>query len=240
VLAIDLPGYGRSDPPKDMTMSKRDLATVVHEAATALGVTSYALVGHDRGGRVAYRAALDRPWAIRGVAVLDIIPTLEVWERADDQFALSFWPFSLFAQPAPLPERLIVGDPAAIVDDALDRWGSAPAAFPDEVRASYVTALRDPDHAHAICEEYRAAASVDPEHDRRDRESGRRISAPMLCLWSSNGALGTWYAEAGGPLGIWANWAENLRGQAVDAGHFFPEEIPQKTAVLVASFLTDL
>lgn len=237
VVAVDLPGYGRSDVPADTAMSKRAMAAQLHDCLAKLGAYRYALVGHDRGGRVAYRAALDRPDAVTAVAVLDVVPTGEVWNRADDRLALAFWPFSLLAQPAPLPERLIAADPAAVVDSALDQWGSDPDAFPAEVRAAYIDALRDPAHVHAICEEYRAAAGDDRKIDDADQQAGRRISAPLLCLWSGSGAVGTWYEDAGGPLGIWRRWADDVRGEAVDGGHFFPEEQPEATAALLARFL---
>jgi haloacetate dehalogenase len=237
VVAVDLPGYGRSDVPAGVVISKRALAAQVQEGMAALGVDRYALVGHDRGGRVAYRAALDRPDTVSAVAVLDIVPTSEVWDRADDRFALAYWPFSLLAQPAPLPERLVAADPAAVVESALEQWGSASSVFPADVRAAYVDALRDPVRVHAICEEYRAAAGEDRQIDSDDQSSGRRITVPLYCLWSESGPLGSWYQDAGGPLGIWKTWADDVRGSAVDGGHFFPEEHPETTAALLTEFL---
>ena len=108
--------------------------------------------------------------------------------------------------------------------------------FPPEVRAAYVRALRDPGHAHAICEEYRAAATIDREHDSADRERGRRIVCPILVLWSSYGALGTWYVEESGPVGLWRAWGDDVRGRALEAGHFFPEEAPEQTADALSRF----
>ena len=136
-------------------------------------------------------------------------------ERADARFALSFWPWSLLAQPEPLPERLVGAAPEAIVDDALDSWGSPPAAFGPEVRAAYIEALRDPAHVHAICEEYRAAATRDREHDEADRRAGRRIAYPVLVLRSGRGALNSWYTEAGGPLALWRAWADGIHSTRV-------------------------
>src|SRR4029453_7690227 len=120
--------------------------------------------------------------------------------------------------------------PDAVIDDALGGWGSPASAFPPEVRAAYVEALRDPARVHAICEEYRAAATLDREHDEADRRDGRRVACPVLALWSGPGPLGSWYAEAGGPLALWRAWAGDVRGRPLDAGHFFPEEIPEQTA----------
>ncbi len=241
VVAVDLPGYGASDcPPADEqghgAMSKRAMATTLIETMAALGHDRFAVAGHDRGGRVAYRMALDHAEVVTRLAVLDIIPTFEVWDRADARLALAFWPFSLLAQPAPLPERLIAAAPEAIVDNALDEWGWAPETFPRAVREAYAAALRDPAQIHAICEEYRAAATVDREHDRADLQAGRQVDCPLLALWSAHGGLASWYEEAGGPLGIWRRWARDVRGHSVDGGHFFPEEKPEATAGLLREF----
>ena len=124
------------------------------------------------------------------------------------------------------------------VDDALDRWGSPAGVFPPAVRAAYVEALRDPARVHAICEEYRAAATRDREHDLADRRRGRRIACQVLALWSGRGAVDAWYAETGGPLDVWRAWADDVRGGPLDAGHFFPEEIPEETASALARFFT--
>jgi haloacetate dehalogenase len=241
IVAADLPGYGRSDCPDDGAdhagMSKRQMAATLVEAMHRLGHPHFAVVGHDRGGRVAYRAALDHPQAITHVAVLDVIPTLEVWERADARMTLAFWPFSLLAQPAPLPERLVGSAPETIIDNALGYWGSPASTFPAEVRRSYVNALRDPLHVHAICEEYRAAAGIDREHDEADLAAGRRIACPLLALWSATGGLDSWYREAGGPLEIWRRWADKVSGGPVSGGHFFAEEAPDLTAQLLSDFL---
>jgi haloacetate dehalogenase len=126
--------------------------------------------------------------------------------------------------------------PDAVVDNALDSWGSPANAFSTDVRAAYIEALRDPARVHAICEEYRAAATLDREHDVQDRRAGRRIACPVLVLWSGRGPLDIWYAQAGGPLGLWRSWARDVRGRSLDAGHFFPEEIPERTAEELIGF----
>jgi haloacetate dehalogenase len=202
-----------------------------------LGHERFAIVGHDRGGRVAYRAALDNPNVVTAVAVLDIVPTLEVWDRADARLTLSFWPFSLLAQREPLPERFILAAPDAVVDDALSNWGTPPEIFPSALRHAYVNALSDPAHVHAICEEYRAAASLDRAHDEADLKAGQRIACPLLALWSGTGSLASWYENDGGPLGLWRRWAAEVHGRPVEGGHFFPEEHPQLTAELIRCFL---
>jgi haloacetate dehalogenase len=241
LFVADLPGYGRSTCPAgsngSASMSKRAMAATLVEAMQTAGHDRFAIVGHDRGGRVAYRAALDHPELVTHVAVLDIVPTYDAWDRADARFAMAFWPFSLLAQPAPLPERLIASAPDAVVDHALMEWGSSRDAFPSWLREAYIDALRDPLHVHAICEEYRAAAGIDRAHDKTDLDAGRRIMCPLLALWSDQGGLATWYADAGGPLGLWRRWAEDVQGQPVPGGHFFPEVHPVETATLLGSFL---
>jgi len=240
VVCADLRGYGRSGcPPSDAghaPYSKRAMARDMADAMRQLGHDRFAVAGHDRGGRVAYRLALDRPKRVTALAVLDIVPTEDVWRRADARMALAFWPWSLLAQPEPLPERLIAASPEAVVDDASMQWGSAGDVFSPQARAAYVEALRDPARIHAICEEYRAAATMDREHDREDLRLGNRIACPMLALWSRKGALQAWYESEGGPLGLWRRWCGTVEGEAVDAGHFFPEEVPAWTAKRLADF----
>jgi haloacetate dehalogenase len=213
----------------------RDMAIVMER----LGFRRFSVAGHDRGGRVAYRLALDHADRVERVAVLDVLPTATAWDRADSRFALAYWPWVMLAQPEPLPERFVTGAPDAVVRDALDGWGSARESFDADVRTAYVDALRHPEHVHAICEEYRAAATLDRAHDADDERHGRRITCPLLALWSGPGPLGSWYVEAGGPLALWQSWAPNARGRALDAGHFFPEEIPAETAEELLRFLVD-
>lgn len=240
IVCADLTGYGQSgcppSAPDHSPYSKRAIARDMIEAMDRLGFARFSVAGHDRGGRVAYRLALDHADRIERLAVLDVLPGSVVWDRADARLALAFWPWSLLAQPEPLPERLITADPAAVVDDSLTHWDTPPSAFPQEVRDAYVRALGDSAHVHAICEEYRAAAGIDREHDRADREAGRRISCPLLVLWSAKGGLQKWYGDAGGPAQLWRQWAEDVTGHAVDGGHFFPEECPQHVAGLLSGF----
>ena len=240
VVCADLRGYGRSgcpvSSPDHAPYAKRAMAQDLVLVMERLGFPRFSVAGHDRGGRVAYRMALDHPGRVDRLAVLDIVPTETAWDRADARFALAFWPWSLLAQPEPLPERILAAAPEAIVDDALGAWGSPPTVFPPEVRAAYVQALRDAPHAHAICEEYRAAATIDREHDRTDRLGGRRIVCPLLALWSARGALDTWYVGESGPIALWRAWSDDVRGRALDAGHFFPEEAPEQTTEALSRF----
>jgi haloacetate dehalogenase len=239
VIVPDLRGYGASSCPPSSDdhapYSKRTMARDIVLLMSALGHDRFALAGHDRGGRVAYRLAFDHPDKVNRLALLDILPTDFMWECADARLVLAFWPWSLLAQPASLPERLLTAAPDAIVEDALSNWDTPADCFPDEVRQVYVEQLRDERHAHAICEEYRAAATLDREHDRADRQAGRRIGCDLLLLWSEKGGLEKWYKELGGPLAIWRELADRVTGQAIDGGHFFPEE-NDRTAEALAEF----
>jgi haloacetate dehalogenase len=165
--------------------------------------------------------------------VLDIIPTGEAFRRADMAFGLGFWVWFFLAQPAPLPERMIAAAPHLLVDHALDTWSVLPGAFPAEVRAGYVQAMRDPATVHAICEGYRAAATLDYQHDEEDR-GRRRIACPVLALWSGTGALEAWYDV----LAVWRDWAEDVRGRALVGGHFLPEEAPEETCAELRAFFS--
>lgn len=234
VVCADLRGYGQSGCPASAAdhtpYSKRTMALDMVTVMERLGFSRFSVAGHDRGGRVAYRMALDHPERVVRLALLDIVPTLTAWELADARFALAFWPWSLLAQPEPLPESVLTASADAIVDHAFATWGSSSHVLPRDVRAAYIESLAAPDHAHAICEEYRAAATVDRAHDEEDRLAGRRIRCPVLVLWSADGAAGTWYQDRGGPIGIWRTWCDDVQGDEMRGGHFFPEEDPVGTA----------
>ena len=240
VVCPDLRGYGASGCPASSSdhapYSKRAMAQDLVTVMARLGFRRFAVAGHDRGGRVAYRMAIDHPESVEKLAVLDVLPTETAWSRADARLAMAFWPWSLLAQPAPMPERILQAAAEALVDNALTHWGTPATVFDDGVRAAYVASLRQPDHAHAICEEYRAAATIDREHDRADQAAGRRIACPVLALWSRAGSLGSWYETEGGPLALWRPWCDDVRGHPVQGGHFFPEEFPQQTAEALARF----
>jgi len=164
--------------------------------------------------------------------VFDVIPISEAWARADAKFAMNWWPWSLFMQNAPLPEKYLLGAPDAVFDNPLGE-----GSFGLEIKTEYLEMYRDPERVHAVCEEYRAAAGIDIEHDKKDREELRKIACPMLHLWSAGGPLDTFYEKDGGALGIWRKWAENVQGQAIKGGHFFPEENPTETTELLTKFL---
>jgi haloacetate dehalogenase len=239
VVASDLAGYGASYKPAPAEdhepHSKRALARDQIEAMANLGFERFAVAGHDRGGRVAYRMALDHPDRVRALAVLDIVPTAEVWARADDRLVFGYWHWGFLAQPAPLPERLIAADPDAYWDHHLRRIGLGAAGdrYPEPVLNAYRAQLRDPAIVQAICEDYRAGATVDRAHDEADR--GRRIDCPVLALWGTRGALPLFYGDV---LAVWRDWCSDLRGRGVDASHFLVEDAPDEVASELAAFFT--
>lgn len=241
VVTADLRGYGDSGTPPTASdhvpYSKRVMASEMRDIMHSLGHEQFFVAGHDRGGRVAYRMALDHPAAVRGVAVLDVLPVDFVWDHADDRMALGFWPWSLLAQDPPLPERILTAASVAIIDAALGPgWGTPADTFDADDRSAYAATLADPAHAHAICEEYRAGSTLDRDHDEHDRNHGRRIVCPLLALWSDTGPLDEWYTDSGGPLQIWRGLANTVTGRAVPGGHFFPEEHPEETAETLSDF----
>ena len=237
VICVDLRGYGRSGVPASTEdhypYTKRTMANELVAVMDKLGFSKFDLVGHDRGGRVSYRLALDHPEKVQRLAVFDVLPISEAWGHADAKFAMTYWPWSLLSQKAPLPEKYLIGAPDAVFDNPFGQ-----GSFGPEVKAEYIETYRDPARVHAICEEYRAAATLDIEHDKADQKEGRRIKCPMLHLWASGGPLDTFYEQNGGALGIWKKWADNVQGRAVKGGHFFPEENPTDTTELLTKFLS--
>ena len=237
VICVDLRGYGRSGIPASTEdhypYTKRAMANELVEVMTKLGFPRFSVVGHDRGGRVSYRLALDHPEKVNRLAVFDVIPISEAWAYADAKFAKTYWPWSLLSQKAPLPENYLLGAPGAVFDNPFGQ-----GSFSPEVRAEYTETYRNLVRVHAICEEYRAAATLDIEHDEKDQRDSLRIKSPMLHLWAAGGPLDTFYVGLGGPLGIWRHWADNVQGQAIKGGHFFPEENPNETTELLSKFLS--
>jgi haloacetate dehalogenase len=236
VVATDLRGFGDSGKPPSAPdhapYGTRAIARDQVEVMRALGHERFAVVGHDRGARCAYRMALDHPDAVAALAVLDIVPTGDAFRYADREFALGFWVWSFLAAPEPVPERLIACAPRVLVDHMLDAWSEVGGAFPPEIRAEYAAKFGAPETVHAICEEYRAAATLDCAHDEADR--GRGIGCPVLVLWSHRGPVANWYR----PLEVWGAWADDVRGGPGAAGHFFPEEAPEETARQLLAFLS--
>lgn len=232
VICPDLRGYGRSDKPHGADYSKRRMAADLVALLDALDVERSAFVGHDRGGRVAYRAALDHPKRVERLATLDIVPTVEQWESLAGDRGLASWHWYFLAQREPLPEKLIGADPGWLCEALISTWGRAGAAFAPEALAAYVEAFRDPATVHATCQDYRAGATVDRELDEADRAAGRRIACPTLALWGERGERGN-----AAMAETWSRWATDLRTAAVDCGHFLPEEAPEATLGHLVPFL---
>ena len=240
VICPDLRGYGRSGCPasdaEHAAYSKRAMARDLVGAMERLGHGRFMVAGHDRGGRVAYRLALDHPERVDRLAVLDILPTETVWTRADDRLALGYWPWSMLAQPEPLPERILTACADAVVADALDQWGSDPAAFSAAVRLAYTAAVRDPSHAHAICEEYRAAAGIDRATTGSTARRDGGSSAPCWCCGARPARWLPGTPRRAGPSRSGGNGRRASKVTRSRRGHFFPEEAPGPTADALRRF----
>jgi haloacetate dehalogenase len=236
VIAADLPGYGRSTLSNGAgePLSKRRMAGALVAAMRTMGLQRWAVAGHDRGGRVAYRMALDSPACVDRLAVLDVVPTLEMAERCSYELASQLVNWFFLAQPAPLPERLIAAAGDLYVSEILDRWLGPSASLHAEAREAYLAAFRDPAVVHTVCEEYRAGATVDVTHDREDRDAGRKVTCPVLALWSENDLAGRFFD----PMATWRKWAQDVRGRAIPAGHFLMEEAPAIVASELMRFLS--
>jgi haloacetate dehalogenase len=238
VVCADLRGYGDSGrPPSDDThaaYSKRAMAQDMVELMRNLGHAQFRLVGHDRGGRVAHRLALDHPAAISRLAVLDIAPTLTMYERTDKNFATSYvwWFFQI--QPYPMPEHLIGLDPEFYLRAHLERQSKTPGAFTEAAIAEYLRCYRNPETIHAACEDYRAAAGIGLELDAADRTAGHKVTAPLLALWGARGVVGATYDV----LATWREKAVEVSGAALDCGHALPEEAPDQTLAALLAFFT--
>jgi haloacetate dehalogenase len=235
VVFPDLRGYGASGRPSSdaahRAYSKRVMAEDQVEVMTRLGFERFAIVGHDRGARVAYRLALDQPERVTRLAVLDIVPTLETWARLDRQAGLRTYHWYFLAQPRDLPERLIGADPDYFLRWTLLSWAGRRDAFDPVALTEYGRAFRDPEVIHATCEDYRAGATVDVADDAADR-GRRRIACPLLALWAAGGTRDAW-----DPLAIWRDWATDVTGQGIPGGHFLPEEAPDQVLAALRPFL---
>jgi len=232
VVAPDLRGYGRSSKPPTtddhLPYSKRTMALDQVALMRHLGFDRFNVAGHDRGGRVAYRLALDHAELVARLAVLDIIPTGEAFRRTNMAFGLGYWHWFFLAQPAPLPEDLIGANPDAYY--FRDR-AQAETLFAPQALADYLECVHDPATIHAMCEDYRAGATIDFQLDEADRGQ-RRVACPVLALWSKRGALDKWYDVPA----IWRDWADDVRGRAIDSGHYLAEEAPEETVRELLAF----
>ncbi len=233
----DLPGYGWSAVPEARAdhspYDKRSMAAAMVEVMEALGHVRFRLAGHDRGGRVAYRLALDHPGRVERIAVLDIVPTFTMWHGMDHTLAMKVWHWPFLAQPHPLPEMLIGKAPVEYLDWKMASWTKAKdlSAFDPRALAHYHAFFSDPSRIQATCEDYRAGESTDLAHDEADRAQGKKITVPLIALWGSAGI-----PSESGPLHIWREWATQVSGQPIDSGHFVCEENPDATAAALLAF----
>jgi len=225
----DLPGYGESGIPPSVPdhrlYSKRHIAKNMVGLMQKLGYAVFSVLGHDRGARVTYRMALDHPERIHRIGIIEVIPTADMWARFNAQMAMKAYHWTFLAQPYPLPENMIAADPIAYLDWTLKSWtkGNSLEAIDPVSLKSYRKQFREPERIHAMCEDYRAGAAIDCQLDEEDRAKGHKIAAPLFFIWANNG----FPAQTGDPLGLWRNWADQVEGQAIDCGHFAPEENPQ-------------
>ena len=237
VVAADLRGYGDSLKPDGLpdhsNYAKRTMAADQVAVMEALGFTQFAVVAHDRGARVAHRMALDHPQRVTKLVTLDIAPTLAMYEQTTMAFAQAYWHWFFLIQPKPLPETMLDRDPEFYLRSVMARGPDGLAKFAPAAFAEYLRCAKLPNAMHGTCEDYRAAATIDLEHDRVDRAAGRKIACPLLALWGAQGVIEKCFK----PLDIWREYATDVRGNALPCGHYIPEEAPQALLSSLSSFL---
>jgi haloacetate dehalogenase len=235
----DLRGYGQSScPPNSADNSayaKREMARDMIAVMAQLGFDRFAVVGHDRGGRVSYRMALDRPELVKCLAVLDIVPTHAMWSGMNAKVAMKAYHWAFLAQPYPMPETLLEKSALQWIDHTLAAWTGSKdlSAFHPRALAAYRAMFAEPERIHALCNDYRAGATIDLAIDGADVAAGRRIAAPTLALWGQSG----FPSETAGPLATWQEWCERVEGRGIPGGHFIVEENPRDTLAALMPFL---
>ena len=236
VIAADLRGYGDSSTPESAPdhapYAKRAMAADMVRLMTALGYDRFMVAGHDRGGRVAHRMARDHADRVQRIAVLDIAPTAAMYGQTDMRFATAYYHWFFLIQPAPLPERMIGADPEFYLRSKCGQWGRTAGAITDEAFADYLRCFRRPETVHSMCEDYRAAATIDLVHDATDTDS--RLDMPLLALWGNDGFVGTHYDV----LAEWRQVAHDVTGHGVSGGHYLPEEAPDETLAALLGFFS--
>jgi haloacetate dehalogenase len=245
VIVPDLRGYGWSSVPEaeadHAQMSKRAMAADIVRVMEELGHVRFAYVGHDRGARAGYRLALDHPGRLEKLILLDIVPTFAMWEGMNAQLAMKVYHWLFLAQPAPFPERMIGGNALAYLEHTLASWTASKSldAFDAGALAHYRASFTVPERIAATCEDYRAGATIDLEHDRAARAAGARFDVPTLVLYGASGipADGARGDVEAGPEAAWKPWASRLDVRAIDAGHFVAEEAPEATLAAIRAFL---
>ncbi|WP_211458793.1 alpha/beta fold hydrolase [Comamonas sp. PE63] len=226
VVCADLRGYGDSARPdagpESHAYSKRTMAADMAELMSTLGFAQFRIAAHDRGARVAHRLLLDHPGRVLRAMLLDIAPTLDMYEQTGEAFARAYWHWFFLIQAAPLPERLIEADPCAYIRDVMGRRHAGLGAFAPEALQEYLRCIAIPGTAASICADYRASAGIDLEHDRADRAKGQKVTVPLRVLWGAEGAVGRCFPV----LDLWRKAAAEVTGKALDCGHYIAEEQP--------------
>jgi len=226
IIVADLRGYGNSlvlkGDPKHKNYSKREMAKDMIQLMVKLGYKKFFVAGHDRGGRVAHRMARDFRSKILALSVLDICPTLDMYEHTNKQFAKSYFHWFFLIQPAWLPESMIINDPKKWMKNCLDKW-SGNHKF-GKVEKEYLKSFKQKKRIHASCEDYRASASIDLEHDQKDRN--KKLNIPIQVLWGKSGVIGKQFNS----LKIWQKYSKKkIYGKGINSGHFIPEQNPKET-----------
>ncbi|MCI1677021.1 MAG: alpha/beta hydrolase [Ewingella americana] len=237
VVLADLRGYGDSGKPEPdaehYLYSKREMAQDQYELMLALGFKQFSVIAHDRGARVAHRLALDHPQAIKRMVLMDIAPTLSMYQQTNEEFARAYWHWFFLIRPAPLPEALISHDADLYLRSVMGSRSAGMQPFTDEAYADYLRCLQLDGTARGICEDYRASASIDLQHDQIDLEASRKVQCPLLILWGEQGTVGKCFK----PLEEWAKVAEQVTGEALPCGHYIAEEQPELLLEKVLPFL---
>jgi len=236
VVLMDLRGYGDSSRPaadaQHVNHSKRDMALDALAVMRAHGFARFDVLAHDRGARVAHRLAADHPQAVQRLMLLDIAPTLAMYENTSEAFARAYWHWFALIQPAPLPEALIDSDPSRYVRSVMGGRHAGLAPFTPEALAEYERCAAIAGTGTSICEDYRASAGIDLEHDRADVAAGRRLAQPLRVLWGEHGAVGRCFDV----LALWRERATQVTGQALPCGHYLAEELPEQVAAQALNF----
>jgi len=237
VVAADLRGYGDSDKPPaseaSASYSKRIMARDQLMLMQSFGFTQFSVLAHDRGARVAHRLALDHPDAVSRMVLLDIAPTLAMYTQANEEFARAYWHWFFLIRPTPLPETLIEADPENYLRTVMGTRSAGMGPFTDDAFSEYLRCLKLPGAAIAICEDYRASAGLDLEHDQADIDAGNKLKCPLLALWGEKGTVGRCFS----PLHEWQKVALNVEGNALASGHYIAEEIPELWLEYTLDFL---
>jgi haloacetate dehalogenase len=237
VVAADLRGYGDSDKPPaseaSASYSKRIMARDQLMLMQSFGFTQFSVLAHDRGARVAHRLALDHPDAVSRMVLLDIAPTLAMYTQANEEFARAYWHWFFLIRPTPLPETLIEADPENYLRTVMGTRSAGMGPFTDDAFSEYLRCLKLPGAAIAICEDYRASAGLDLEHDQADIDAGNKLKCPLLALWGEKGTVGRCFS----PLHEWQKVALNVEGNALASGHYIAEEIPELLLEYTLDFL---